>query len=182
MYFYHGLLGKADPDLGGLYCEFGVFKGESINFIASETSHTIHGFDSFEGLPEEWTPGFPKAAFELEQIPEVRRNVVLHKGWFEDTLPVFTKKYEGPIEFGHFDADLYSSTKTVFDQLGERIVPGTILQFDEFFNYPAWQYGEYRAFMEFVESYQVEFEYLGYCSGTGQQVSVRIVRIGKTRH
>ena len=37
-----------------VYCEFGVYKGETINFIASKIPHTVHGFDSFEGLPEVW--------------------------------------------------------------------------------------------------------------------------------
>lgn len=36
----------------GLYLEFGVYDGTSINFIASyNPTATIYGFDSFEGLP-----------------------------------------------------------------------------------------------------------------------------------
>jgi len=36
----------------------------------------------------------------------------------------------------------YSSTKTVFDTLADRIVPGTVIVFDEFFNYPGSKRGE----------------------------------------
>ncbi len=45
-------------------------------------------------------------------------------------------------------ADLYSYTKTVRNGLADRIVPGTIIQFDEFFCYPGRKgilaYGEER--------------------------------------
>lgn len=39
------------------YFEFGVAKGDMIKFWASQNSHsesTFTGFDSFEGLPENW--------------------------------------------------------------------------------------------------------------------------------
>jgi hypothetical protein len=49
--------------------------------------------------------------------------------------------------------------------------------FDEFFNYPGWRQGEYRAFTEFVEEQGVCFEYVGYCRH-GQQVAVRITEKG----
>ena len=40
----------------GLYFEFGVRSGRSINHIARRRPEvTVHGFDSFEGLPEPWT-------------------------------------------------------------------------------------------------------------------------------
>ncbi len=48
----------------GLILEFGVYKGETINFIASKLrDKVIYGFDSFEGLPEDWRSGFPKGTF-----------------------------------------------------------------------------------------------------------------------
>ena len=172
-------LRAVDPKRDGLYCEFGVFKGESINYIASKIDRAIHGFDSFEGLPEDWRPGYPKGKFDVSVLPKVRQNVRLHKGWFNESLPVWAKKNPGPILFIHFDADLYSSTKTVLDILGDRIVPGTVLLFDEYFNYPGWQLGEYKAFKEFVESRDVKFEYLAYRRGECQ-VSVRILSVGSS--
>ena len=173
-------LAAVDVDSGGLYCEFGVYTGSTINHIAERAAeHTIHGFDSFEGLPETWRTGFSEGTFKTSGLPEVRQNVRLHKGWFDESLPVWAEQNPGPIAFMHFDADLYSSTKTVLDILGDRIVPGTVIQFDEYFNYPGWQEGEYKAFREFVESRQIEFEYLGYCD-RHEQVSVRIVRVGSS--
>jgi len=46
--------------------EFGVYKGESINYFAQKLSHkNIYGFDSFMGLPEFWRDGFNKNFFHL---------------------------------------------------------------------------------------------------------------------
>jgi hypothetical protein len=174
-------LSRVDPKLNGLFCEFGVFQGHTINFIASKTTETIHGFDSFEGLPETWRTGIEKGTFRVSELPKVRDNVKLHKGWFSDSLPIWAKEHPGPLAFVHLDADLYSSTKTVFDLLGDRIVPGTIIQFDEYFNYPGWQEHEFKAFAEFVEARGVQFEYIGYCDGAvdAHQVSVRILSVAK---
>jgi hypothetical protein len=38
----------------GLVVEFGVWRGRSISFLASLTKEMIYGFDSFEGLREDW--------------------------------------------------------------------------------------------------------------------------------
>ncbi len=151
----------------GIYCEFGVGSGRTINHIASiATSQKIHGFDSFEGLPENWREDYGKGAFSTGgTLPKVNANVVLYKGWFDKSIPPFRDKFPEPMAFMHMDADLYSSTKTVFDLLGDRIVPGTVLVFDEFFNYPGWQHGEFQAFRELVETRKFTFEYLGYSHG-----------------
>ncbi len=97
----------------GLYCEFGVYGGTTINFIALHTPSQVHGFDSFEGLPESWRCGYEKGAFALRSLPTVRRNVCLYQGWFRDTIPKFRSRFSDPIAFLHMDADLYSSSKTV---------------------------------------------------------------------
>lgn len=170
-------LSQVEPRLKeGLFLEFGVYTGSTVNHIAEAVPDvTIHGFDSFEGLPETWRTGFLKGTFAMDGLPEVRDNVTLHKGWFDEVLPGFSEKHAGPIAFVHMDADLYSSTRTVFEMLADRFVSGTVIQFDEFFNYPAWQHGEYKAFMEFVEARGAQFDYIGYSlGGTRQQVSVKL--------
>ena len=149
-------------EVKGLYCEFGVYRGQTLNFIASQVAGEVHGFDSFEGLPEDWRQSHEKGTFAVGELPRVRQNVRLHKGWFEDTLPAFRAQYPGPVAFLHLDADLYSSTKTVLDVLGDGIVPGTVIAFDEFFNYPGWREGEYRAFTEFCLDREVQLRYLGF--------------------
>ena len=95
------------------------------------------------------------------------------EGWFEDTLPEFLSAHDDPIAFIHADGDLYSSTKTILDNLADRLTPGTIIQFDEFFNYPGWRDHEYRAWEEFVSKTGVRFSYEAY-SADHEQVVVRI--------
>lgn len=165
-------LDSASPGIG-LYCEFGVYSGSTINFIASRIPKTIYGFDSFEGLPEDWQPGVEKGTFQMKRLPTVRKNVKLLKGWFNESVPAFALEHRENCSFLHIDCDLYSSTKTVFDILGDRIVKGTVLVFDEFFNYPGWKGGEFRAFQELISARGLQFEYLGYVM-RDEQVAVRI--------
>jgi hypothetical protein len=120
-------------EINGLYLEFGVYKGDSINYIASKIDNQIHGFDSFEGLPEDWKDGFEKGYFKVPDLPKVKENVVLIKGWFSNTLPTFIGKQMRNAAFAHIDCDLYSSTKAIFDLAGECIVKGTVLVFHEIF-------------------------------------------------
>ncbi len=167
-------LSKVQVD--GMYCEFGVYKGKSVNYIARIVSKQIHAFDSFDGLPENWSIRHKKGLFALEKIPVFEKNVNVHKGWFEDTLPEFMKKYKANAAFLHIDSDLYSSARTILHWLDERIVENTIILFDEYFNFPFWEHHEFKAFQEFVEKNKVRYEYLCYCSVSyGSNVAVRIL-------
>lgn len=164
----------------GLYLEFGVKKGGTLRGIAAMTDATVHGFDSFEGLPEDWAgTSLRKGKFSTGgRLPPVPANCRLHAGWFEDTVPRFAAEHTGPVAFMHVDCDLYSSTRTVFDALGERLVPGSVIVFDEYFNYPNWQDHEFRAFAELVAARQLQYEYLGFVA-RGGSVAVRINAVGK---
>ncbi|WP_376097002.1 class I SAM-dependent methyltransferase [Roseomonas sp. CCTCC AB2023176] len=146
--------------IDGLFLEFGVAAGTSIRFLAARTDKRVYGFDSFQGLPEDWLPGAPKGQFRQEALPEVPENVELVVGLFDQTLPRFLASHPGPIAFLHVDCDLYSSTRTIFELCSERIVPGTVIVFDEYFNYPNWREHEFKAFQEFVEARRRRYEYL----------------------
>jgi len=157
----------------GLYMEFGVFSGTTINHIAAHVSSTVHGFDSFKGLPEQWG-SVPAGKFTRHgDLPEVRENVELHVGLFDATLPQFLEDHRGNAAFIHVDADLYSSARTILELLQPRIVPGTVIVFDEFFNYPGWQEHEFRAFREFIGSSGHAFRYISYAN-SGFSVGVKI--------
>ena len=161
----------------GLVLEFGVATGQSINFIADALkSETIYGFDSFEGLPEDWTSSYKKGHF-AQALPEVRDNVELVVGWYDQSLPSFLQAHPEAVSFLHVDCDLYSSTKVIFDLLGDRIKPGTVIVFDEYFNYPTWREHEHKAFMEFVARRNVGFRYLG-AVNCNKQAAVVIESIG----
>jgi len=157
----------------GLYLEFGVFSGRTINHIAGQVDQPVYGFDSFEGLPERWRDSLEAGHFKVNVLPEVRQNVTLVKGWFDQTLPEFLKAHPGDVVFLHVDCDLYSSTRTIFACLAPRIKAGTVIVFDEYFGYPGWREGEFKAFQEFVEREGLKFEYLNY-NRKGEQVCVKI--------
>ena len=164
--------------VSGYYLEFGVYKGGTIGFIAKQVAPSqVHGFDSFHGLQEAWSgDGF---SFDLQgRMPKVPGNVLLHPGFFTDTLPGWLEQNPGPVAFIHIDSDLYEPARSVFAHLEERIVPGTIIVFDEYFNYPNWQAHEFRAFAELVERCQVQYEYLSYARF---QVAVKIKAIAPRR-
>ena len=146
-----------------LFLEFGTYKGELINFCSSLIPEAkFYGFDSFEGLPETWNSQFFKGSFDVKgNLPKVNKNVSLIKGYFNETLPKFLEEHKEKAAFIHIDCDLYSSTKTVFDNIYDRIVPNTVIQFDEYYNYPGWRNHEFKAFQEFCKKYSVEYEYIG---------------------
>jgi hypothetical protein len=162
--------------LDGLFLEFGVSGGTSINLIAKSVTKTVHGFDHFFGLPEDWRDGIKKGAWSTGgKIPQVESNVVLHPGLFEETLPAFVEAHRGPVAFMHVDCDLYSSTRTVFHYLGDLVTSGTVIVLDEYCNFPGWQEHEYKAFQEFVAEKALRYEYVARSGEEGFSVAVKIL-------
>lgn len=165
------------PD--GLNMEFGVYKGDSINALAKlAPERKFLGFDSFEGLPEMWTIESKRGAFDVGgKLPKVRKNVLLIKGFYSETLPKFIlENRTSAVAFLNVDCDLYSATKEIFAHLGDRFRVGTVIVFDEFYNYPDWLWHEYKAWREFVGERGVKFTYIGFIR-IGTQVAVRIDEI-----
>ena len=172
----------------GLFLEFGVYKGQTINFISNQVKEQekikIFGFDSFEGLNEPWIYRDKGGFSDIEgKLPKVNKNVGLIKGYFSDSLPNFIKDYKDPISFLHIDSDLYSSAKTIFKHLKNNITAGTVIVFDEFFNYPGWRNGEFKAWNEFVIEENIKFEYIGFTyqktkhKKSGNQLAVKVISI-----
>ena len=167
------IVGGAVPSLdealrirpAGHVLEFGVFCGDSLRHIASQVEH-VHGFDSFAGLPEDWTwhlkgpNDHPKGLFDVSnwKTMEWPRNATLWPGWFADTIPQWMAAVPGPIAMIHIDSDLYSSARDILFGLDARIVPGTVLVFDELYAgwkdagqiYDNWQAHEWRALQEWL--------------------------------
>ncbi|XVJ67498.1 MAG: hypothetical protein HEQ40_15495 [Lacibacter sp.] len=136
------------------YFEFGVDDGQSFQWWVEHLIHPqsrFFGFDSFEGLPEDWGH-LKKGTFNRSgQLPEMNNErVAFVKGFFADTVPDFTVSFQlrnKKILF--LDADLYSSTVTVLHAFAPLLRKGDLLLFDEFF---AAQH-EFKAFVEFLEQY-----------------------------
>lgn len=162
---------------GGLYAEFGVWRGHGVNLFARDLAlHGLRvaGFDSFEGLEEDWTGhhrGREKGGFTLGgALPEVLGNVDLVKGWVQDTLPGWLAARPGqPFAFAHMDMDTYTPTAFVLQAIRDRLRPGTILLFDELYGYPGWRNHEWRALTETLD----EGTY-GLVAFSAQAVAIRI--------
>lgn len=157
----------------GMVLEFGVRHGNSIRQLATLTKQDVQGFDSFEGLPEAWH-NEDKGSYSTKGIiPKVPINVSLHQGWFDQTLPEFLKTHDEKVRLINVDCDIYSSTKTVLDLLATRIVPGSVIIFDEYIGNQHWREDEFKAFQEAVKTYGWRYEYLAFSFFT-KQVVVRI--------
>jgi len=171
----------------GLCLEFGVEKGASARFIAERLAGrggdgVLHAFDSFEGLPDAWQGTLEeRGKFSLGgRAPALPANVAIHQGWFADTLPRFVGQHHNePVALLHIDCDLYTSTATVLAHVGELLRPGSVVVFDEYFNYHGWQNHEFKAWQEFAAKRQVGYAYRGFCA-QGGHVFLRIERIDET--
>jgi hypothetical protein len=153
--------------MDGDVLEFGVMGGDTLAILCEEfDDRAVHGFDSFKGLPEDWTHDSPIGTYSTEgRLPTgLPSNAKLHVGLFEDTLPKYLAETEEPVALLHIDSDLYSSAHTALFGLAPRLRAGSMIVFDEFLNYPGWRQHEYRAFTEFVEAFDVEFRYFSFAS------------------
>ena len=148
------------------YCmEFGVWEGKSINYMAKKRPDiTFYGFDSFEGLPEDWNMGNKvegKGHFKVDKIPEVEKNVILVEGWFDNSIKDWKKNHKEPIQFLNIDSDLYSSARTILFELNDQIKVNTLIRFDDLLTspiapYPNWRDGEWKALCEWCSEYDRE--------------------------
>ncbi|CAF5219995.1 unnamed protein product, partial [Rotaria magnacalcarata] len=175
------------PSCDGLWMEFGVFRGSSLSKIAKwksvycgNESGLVYGFDTFSGLPTNWRPGFDRGTFVVPNGTQILlpSNVKLVKGLFIDTLPtqlrILDRKYQctTPVSFVHIDCDIYDGARDVLFLLGSRFVPGTIIIFDELFNYPNYEAHEIKALFEFLSGSNLRLIPLG----TGGTIELKPVQ------
>ena len=168
-----------DENIPGCFIECGVQMGGTVCFLKlianklGATDREVHGFDSFEGLP---VPSIKDVAvdgtnaytmYQNNRIFEdcvvsverfnhtvkdlgVEGQVIGHKGWFKDTLPVFEKQ----IAILRADGDWYESTSDILKNLYDKVVPGGFIIFDDY-NY--WK-GCHQAVDEFLQQRQIQVQ------------------------
>lgn len=161
----------------GYYLQFGVHKAFTLNNMA-RMRPDVHwyGFDSFEGLPHDWDLGgkaIPASKFWLRELPTVKENVSLIKGWYSDTVPIFAALMSQPCAFIDVDSDVYISARDILYGLNDHIIPGTIIRFDELCDwrlkgwverqtpvslYTTWEEHEWRALLEWCNDFGREVE------------------------
>lgn len=152
------------------YLEFGVADGASLISwlnLHRDSNSRFWGFDSFEGLPEDWYKHRPKGTFargaKPPEISDPRLAFVV--GWFQETLPSFLLNFKPQARIiVHNDSDLYSATLFTLTQLDSIAAPGTIIIFDEFWDATH----EFRALMDYATAYRKKFKVVAATKRFGQ--------------
>ena len=156
---------RAIKNNDGLYLEFGVWEGRTINIFSRHLKNKkIFGFDTFKGINEDWAgtdkaKGFYSAN---NKMPKVNDNCILIKGLIQDTLPEFlienSLKYKDTkIAFVHMDVNTYESSKFILELIKPRLHENAIILLRGCHNYPGWSVGEYKALQETFSSKEYKF-------------------------
>ena len=174
---YDDVLAHLPEELPIDFVEFGVWKGATfrawLERIKGE-QHRFYGFDSFQGLPEDWRSNRPKGSFDVNgRVPEIadpRATIV--SGLFQETLEEFLRKYDrrGRRLVVHLDADLYSSTMFVLATLDRVIEPGDVVLFDEFNQL----LDEYRAFIDYQRAFRRNYEVVA-ATSRAERIAIRLL-------
>jgi tetratricopeptide (TPR) repeat protein len=136
--------------------EFGVWMGNSFRYLI-DSFPAGFGFDTFEGLPENWH-GLPPGTYSsFGQVPNILGADFI-TGEFRDTLPGFFGEARPMAGLINFDADLYSSTMTALTHAAPVIDDRTVLIFDELIVNRNWEQDEFRALREFCEANKLSCE------------------------
>jgi O-methyltransferase len=143
-----------------MYLEFGVASALSFKWWLNHNTNTnskFFGFDTFEGLPENWGKFYVKGDL-AHGVPNIDdKRAMFLKGLFQDTLPGFIEQHKAELQqpkIIHLDADLYSATLFVLTQLYPYLKKGDLIFFDEF-SVPTH---EFKAFDEFTQTCYVKLK------------------------
>ncbi|MEX0964734.1 MAG: tetratricopeptide repeat protein [Pseudohongiellaceae bacterium] len=156
------------------FYEFGVFTGESFKYLIKAYTSGF-GFDTFEGLPEDWHEERAGSYSSGGRVPEVAGGEFV-VGRFEETLPTFFAEPRPIASVINFDADLYSSTICALSYARSVIDSETILIFDEFIVNEHWEQDEYKALNEFCKENNCSYDVLAVSFFT-KQTAVRLTGI-----
>ena len=167
---------NSQPD--DLFVEFGVAGGQGSKLFGGALApHGLGmtGFDSFEGLEEDWTgsqAGRQTGAFDQGgALPDVPDNVTLVKGWIQDTLTGFIADAgDAKFRFIHMDMDTYTPTLFSLEAVKPKLVTGTVILFDELYGYPGWRHHEYKALQEVLAARTYK-----YISFSGESVAIEML-------
>jgi hypothetical protein len=168
-----------------LIMEVGVHHGESLTYLCNiDKNKKVFGFDSFEGLPNNWDLGNKVVGvdvFNLEGVlPVVPDNAVLVKGWFSQSIPEFFQTYKNDkISILHIDCDIYQSAVDVLTSCNDYFQPGSIIIFDELAHwkkikkYKNYNQHEFRALVEWIIQYDRKIEIISRTSSF--QAAIKIL-------
>lgn len=161
-----------------LLLDLGVWIGWSTRLTAEASGRKVYGFDTFEGLVEDWAIDdqvvIERGTFSLSEPlakrfirdtgvtledgipPALGRDVEFIKGMTYDTLePFLAARPAAGISLFHMDLDTYESCRHALETCKDHFVEGSILVFDEYLV----TNGELRAFYEFQQKYGLQWQY-----------------------
>lgn len=134
---------RSTLNLHGNIAECGVYRGgtglliaEAVNKYAPQKK--VFLLDSFEGLPKhlrcelDVEPGEFAESVDINKVQELFsefRNVILLKGWFQDTFPQIVKE---KFCFVHLDVDYVESYRQCYEFFWPRLVKGGRIICDEY--------------------------------------------------
>ena len=161
------------------FYEFGVWRGEAFQHLINAFKKG-YGFDTFDGLPEDWHDTKAGTYSSNGKIPEIEGGEFI-VGKFENSLPEFFSEPRPMASVINFDADLYSSTICALNHSRSVIDKHTILIFDEFIMNKNWEQDEFKALNEFCLKNNFTFEVLAISFFT-KQAAVRLLSGDQPTH
>ncbi len=156
---YEWVIEKEKLTNGINYIEFGVANGQSFKWFLKQNTNAesrFYGFDTFDGLPEDWGP-FKKGSFSNDnKVPEVDdARGKFYEGLFQQTLPGFLTELDNTkCNVLMMDADLYSATLFALTSFAPYLKKGDIIFFDQF----AVPTHEFKVYLDFTQSYYINLE------------------------
>ncbi|MEQ1905973.1 MAG: class I SAM-dependent methyltransferase [Pirellulaceae bacterium] len=160
-------------DKPGDYAESGVYKGRTFLMIAKEAqtrSKIAHAFDSFQGMAppgaRDFGPGgeceYPEGRLTTGGSGQLTRqlqsngvdNYRIHEGFIPQ---IFQTTNIAKICFAHIDLDHYQPTVDTAKWCMERMVPGGVIVFDDYF--PGRTLLATPAIEEFLQFYSGDIEF-----------------------
>ncbi|KAK9802857.1 hypothetical protein WJX73_009424 [Symbiochloris irregularis] len=131
------------PACNGDWMEFGVWRGTSINKTAdyrakhcSPSCPPVFGFDTFTGLPEAWVGDDKQQSVWAAESTGRLSSGAYGRGRQEN---------HAPLSYIHIDCDLFAGARDALTLLSHKIVPGTVILFDELINYNRFKDNELKA-------------------------------------
>jgi Methyltransferase domain len=137
--------------VAGLAMEFGVFQGITLRHIAKAIgpNRRVIGFDTFEGLPDDWGALLQKGTFATNRPSfDGFPNVSLEVGRIENTLPKYLECNSQPISLIHIDCPYYEINVFILERVLPLMPPNSVVVFDEYYGYPSYEDHEFKAWSE----------------------------------
>ena len=163
----------------GLWLEFGVSYGGTLDLISEYTDSTVYGFDTFNGIDKigNWNKfysvindkGVPIKVVQLDKymykktgiIKTFNKNVEFIKGYFDETLSNFLLNKNTRISFIHIDCTFFTSTNTILNECIKYFNDEIIIVFNGFINFPDYKECEILAFFDLIKKYNINYEFIG---------------------